>query len=146
MLHISRILSALMIAAILISGDRIIFLLVSGDMIDDEVSSVLKDLEYLYSRGFDIGNLSRRINDIIWDMDRDPGNATYIIRIREIHSKIISLKGEAERLYIINNVIRYSAAAFIGVLPVIIYYLLPRIYLYIWFHTRRGWVVRRRSR
>jgi hypothetical protein len=125
-----------------------IILVYSGDNlseIDSLVSSIMKDLEYLKSREVNVSSLIQRVNEDIKGLEKDPGNATYIKDLESIRDEIKALKSDAENIYIINNIIRYSTAVGIGLVPVAVYILLPRIYLYIWYRTRRRWIVQVRK-
>ncbi len=113
--------------------------------IDSLVSSIMKDLEYLESREVNVSSLIHRVNEDIKGLEKDPGNATYIKDLESIRDEIKALKSDAENIYIINNIIRYSTAVGIGLVPVAVYILLPRIYLYIWYRTRRRWIVQVRK-
>jgi len=127
---------------------QMIILAYSGDNlseIDSLVSSIMKDLEYLKSREVNVSSLIQRVNEDIKGLEKDPGNTTYIKDLESIREEIKALKTDAENIYIINNIIRYSTAVGIGLVPVAVYILLPRIYLYIWYRTRRKWIVQVRK-
>ena len=127
---------------------QMIILAYSGDNlseIDSLVSSIMKDLEYLKSREVNVSSLIQRVNEDIKGLEKDPGNTTYIKDLESIREEIKALKTDAENIYIINNIIRYSTAVGIGLVPIAVYILLPRIYLYIWYRTRRRWVVQVRK-
>jgi len=127
---------------------QMIILTYSGDNlseIDSLVSSIMKDLEYLKSREVNVSSLIHRVNEDIKGLEKDPGNTTYIKDLENIREEIKALKSDAENIYIINNIIRYSTAVGIGLVPIAVYILLPRIYLYIWYRTRRRWVVQVRK-
>ena len=127
---------------------QMIILAYSGDNlseIDSLVSSIMKDLEYLESREVNVSSLIHRVDEDIKGLEKDPGNATYIKDLESIREEIKALKSDAENIYIINNIIRYSTAVGIGLVPVAVYILLPRIYLYIWYRTRRRWIVQVRK-
>jgi len=127
---------------------QMIILAYSGDNlseIDSLVSSIMKDLEYLESREVNVSSLIHRVDEDIKGLEKDPGNATYIKDLESIRDEIKALKSDAENIYIINNIIRYSTAVGIGLVPVAVYILLPRIYLYIWYKTRRKWIVQVRK-
>jgi len=127
---------------------QMIILAYSGDSmseIDSLVSTIMKDLEYLESREVNVSSLIHRVNEDIKGLEKDPGNATYIKDLESIREEIKALKSDAENIYIINNIIRYSTAVGIGLVPVAVYILLPRIYLYIWYRTRRRWIVQVRK-
>jgi len=127
---------------------QMIILAYSGDNlseIDSLASSIMKDLEYLESREVNVSSLIQRVNEDIKGLEKDPGNATYIKDLESIREEIKALKSDAENIYIINNIIRYSTAVGIGLVPVAVYILLPRIYLYIWYRTRRRWIVQVRK-
>jgi len=127
---------------------QMIILAYSGDNlseIDSLVSTIMKDLEYLESREVNVSSLIQRVNEDIKGLEKDPGNATYIKDLESIREEIKALKSDAENIYIINNIIRYSTAVGIGLVPIAVYILLPRIYLYIWYRTRRRWIVQVRK-
>jgi len=117
------------------------------DNIDKEVSDVVRDLEYLYGRGIDVSNLTESLNKLIINWSRDPNNTYYLIQLQKIRSEIDSLKKNAESIYLSSMITRYLVAGLILSVPAVVYFALPRLYLFLWFRSRRRWiVVERRSK
>jgi len=110
--------------------------------IDGEVSRVLRDLEYLSSRGVDVRGLVERLNEALELYQRgDVGGA--LSAIKEVEARASTLKGTAEAVYMASTAYRYGVAAALLSTPALVYLLLPRIYLLLWYRSRRRWSVRR---
>ncbi len=62
--------------------------------------------------------------------------------VDSVRGNVSLLMGEAERIYLYNSIYRYGLAALILSLPLLVYLFLPRLYLMLWFRSRRRWVVR----
>ncbi len=62
--------------------------------------------------------------------------------LKGIELRVESLKSRASYEVIYVNLIKYLTVAILASIPIATYYLLPRVYLGIWFRIRRRWVVR----
>jgi hypothetical protein len=58
-------------------------------------------------------------------------------------NRIAELEAVADRIYMLNLFTKALIIAILTAIPLLIYVFLPRLYLYLWFRSRRRWVVRR---
>jgi len=114
-----------------------------SDPLDDRVSPIIKDLEYLSSRGVDVSNLTRRLDAAIrlYEANR---TSEAVSLLDNVSSDVQSLKAAAEEVYLRKTVAKYSLAVFVLSLPLVAYLVIPRVYVYVWFRLHRGWLVERR--
>ncbi len=114
------------------------------DPLDDRVSSLLRDLEYLSSRGVDVSNITRSLDEAVklYEANR---TSEAIALLDNISSEVNALKAQAEDVYFRSTVARYATVALILSTPLAAYIAIPRIYIYLWFRLRRGWLVERRG-
>jgi len=113
------------------------------DPLDDRVSPIIKDLEYLSSRGVDVSNLTRGLDAAIKLYEANRTSEAMSL-LDNISSEVQSLKAAAEEVYLSKAVARYSLAALVLSLPLVAYLAIPRVYVYVWFMLHRGWLVEKR--
>ena len=58
-----------------------------------------------------------------------------------IEANLSELESKADNIVFSQTVIKYAAAAAILSLPALVYLLLPRLYIYVWFKSRKRWVL-----
>lgn len=59
--------------------------------------------------------------------------------------RIDALEREAPKIIVLNNLRKGVAVAALASIPILTYFLLPRLYLYLWYKSRRGWLVKHGS-
>jgi len=113
------------------------------DPLDDRVSPIIKDLEYLSGKGVDVSNLTRSLDAAIrlYEANRTSEAASLL---DNISSEVQSLKATAEEVSFRKAAARYSLAALVLSLPLVAYLAIPRVYVYVWFRLHRGWLVEKR--
>lgn len=113
--------------------------------LDASVGSIVKDLEYLDSRYVNISGLVADLDRAV-DLASRGNYSEAIAIINSVRGNVSLLMGTADRVYLYNSIARYGSAAAVLSLPLIVYFFLPRLYLALWFRSRRRWVVRVRRR
>ncbi len=113
------------------------------DSLDDRISVLLKDLEYLNSKGVDVSKVVKDLNAVVKLYEANRIEEAMSL-LNNVSLEVKVLKSQAENVYLRNAVVRYGAIAFTLSIPVIAYFAIPRIYLYIWFKLHRSWIVERR--
>jgi len=113
------------------------------DPLDDRVSPIIKDLEYLSSRGVDVSNVTRSLDAAIRLYEANRTSEAMSL-LDNVSSGVQSLKATAEEVYLRKAVARYSLAALVLSLPLVAYLAIPRVYVYVWFRLHRGWLVEKR--
>ncbi|MFN3268655.1 MAG: hypothetical protein ACK416_05300 [Zestosphaera sp.] len=104
------------------------------------VELLMRDLEYLSSRGVDVESVVDLLNKAIDEYvsgDVEKASA-YLDEARKI---VDVLKAGAESTYSAIVVAKTLTVVGLVLIPVIVYFMLPRLYLYLWFRLRRKWVV-----
>lgn len=105
---------------------------------------VYKDVVELGRLGIDVSGLVSKLSvalDLISDGSPNSLSKAESL-INDVRSEVYRLKSEANYYVMYRSLYKYSVVAVLALIPLAIYYLLPRIYLIIWFRLRRRWVVR----
>ncbi len=136
-----RIIILLALLLMLINSVTIVFC----DYLDDRISMIVRDLEYLSDRGVDVSGIVRDLNMAIRLYGENHTDDAMEI-LSNISSSVGELKSVAGDIYLRNAVARYGAIALILSIPIIAYITIPRIYLYTWFKLHGNWLVEKRGR
>ena len=111
------------------------------EIIVKEIEGLMRDLEYLYSRGVNISDIIDLLNRAIQYTDRNISEAQRLISIAK--EEISERRSYAENTYLMNLVIKYLEITAIASIPLLVYLFLPRIYLYLWYRSHRKWIIKR---
>lgn len=118
--------------------------IVFSENLDSEVASVLKDIDYLYNHGVNVDDLVHRLDQAVKLINNGDYDRAKTI-LSGIKNEIGSLKNKAETIYLYQTIYKYGLVALLLSLPILAYFLTPRIYLYLWYRLRRGWIVKKVS-
>lgn len=61
--------------------------------------------------------------------------------LSEVREQVRTLEDATPRIVFVNNLVKWSIVALLASIPILLYFLLPRLYLYLWYRARRKWVV-----
>ncbi|MCC6035312.1 MAG: hypothetical protein LM567_07455 [Desulfurococcaceae archaeon] len=126
---------------LILSSTAILPVVFSSDF-DSEISVLVEKAGELYSKGLNItvvlGKLNRAIA-LYEEGDVEDAN----MLLSEVNSLIGDMRALADRVYLVNMVIKVVTILVLAVIPLAVYFLLPRIYLYVWYKTRRKWILSR---
>ncbi|RLE91246.1 MAG: hypothetical protein DRJ55_05900 [Thermoprotei archaeon] len=115
----------------------------SPSKLQREIIGLYIRLVRLSEEGIDTRELVNLLSEAL-ELLNNEDNASSI-KAQKIVSKVREAveKLEAERpsIVISKNLSKYGTAAAIASIPVLFYLLFPRIYLELWYKTRRKWVV-----
>lgn len=114
---------------------------VQGSDFDSEVGVLVEEAGRLYSKGVDVAVVIEKLDNAIALYESGRVDEAYAA-LSEARSMIMDLSSVADRVYYYNTMVKAVTVAVLAVIPIAIYLLLPRIYLYVWFKTRRKWIVR----
>jgi ArsR family metal-binding transcriptional regulator len=114
---------------------------VQGSDFDSEVGVLVEEAGRLYSKGVDVAVVIEKLDNAIALYENGRVDEAYAA-LSEARSMIMDLSSIADRVYYYNTMVKAVTVAVLAVIPIAIYILLPRIYLYVWFKTRRKWIVR----
>jgi len=114
---------------------------VQGSDFDSEVGVLVEEAGKLYSKGVDVAMVIEKLDNAIALYESGRVDEAYAA-LSEARSMIMDLSSVADQVYYYNTLVKAVTVAVLAVIPIAIYLLLPRIYLYVWFKTRRKWIVR----
>jgi len=140
-MEINPLLGALCLILVMILASSSV--LVVCDPLDERVSALLSDLEYLNSMGVDVENLTKSLNTAIKLYE---SNRSSEALLENLSAEIQVLKSRAEEIHFRIMLSRYLGMASVLSLPVVAYLAIPRIYLYVWYRLHRSWIARRVKR
>lgn len=109
-----------------------------------EFLAVYREVLELDALGVDVSGLVSKLSlalDLMSDGAPESVSKAELI-ISEVRSEVSRLKSEANYYVMYRSLLKYSAIAAFALIPVATYFLLPRIYLIMWFRFRRRWVVK----
>ncbi|MEM2014481.1 MAG: hypothetical protein QXJ16_03355 [Desulfurococcaceae archaeon] len=107
----------------------------------NEIENLMSELEYLHSRGLCVDDVVDLLNKAIEEYSR--GNTqSAIAYFEEAKQRVVYLKPVAERVYLEILITRGLTVAILASIPILIYFVLPRVYLYVWFKLHRRWIIR----
>jgi hypothetical protein len=114
---------------------------VQGSDFDSEVGVLVEEAGKLYSKGVDVTMVIEKLDNAIALYESGRVDEAYAA-LSEARSMIMDLSSVADQVYYYNTLVKAVTVAVLAVIPIAIYLLLPRIYLYVWFKTRRKWIVK----
>ena len=100
--------------------------------LDAEVVNILNDLDY--------EDLVQKLDHVVKLIEgRDYDEARVLLS--EIRAEVDLLKARAEEIYLYKSIYKYGLLGLVLSTPILVYILLPRVYLHLWFRFRRKWLV-----
>lgn len=113
----------------------------SSDL-DGDVGSLVERASELYSKGIDISIIIEKLNNAI--VSYEEGNVNESSRLLgEARGLIENMSTIAYSVYFSNIVFKAIIVVLLATIPVLVYILLPRFYLYLWYKSRKKWIVLR---
>jgi hypothetical protein len=109
---------------------------------DSEIGVLVEKAGELYSKGLNITVVLEKLNRAI-ALYEEGGVEDANMLLSEVNSLIGDMRALADRVYLANMVIKVVTVLVLAVIPLAVYFLLPRIYLYVWYKTRRKWILSR---
>lgn len=61
--------------------------------------------------------------------------------LSEVERSLAELESRAGTVILTKNLVKYGTAAAVLSIPLLTYLFLPRLYVYLWYATRKNWVV-----
>jgi len=113
---------------------------VMAEGLDDVVGSLVRDLEELGRSRVDVSGLVASLDEAVrlWESGDVEGASRVLESVR---FEVERLKGEASGVYALHVArVTLTVLALLAI-PPLFYMLFPRLYLRLWFNSRRGWVV-----
>jgi len=113
----------------------------SSDL-DGEVGDLVERASELYSKGLDISVIIEKLNSAIVSYEEGDVNESNRL-LGEARSLIENMGTIADNVYFTNIVLKAITVGVLATIPVLVYVLLPRLYLYLWYKSRKKWIVSR---
>jgi len=110
----------------------------------DTLADTLRVIEELNSKYVDTSGIVDSIDKLVKACGVGD-NATALYLYSNISSTLSKLISSADHIYWANMISRVIISAILLSIPALTYLYLPKIYLYLWFITRRKWLVVRRK-
>jgi len=126
---------------LILSSIAILPVVFSSDF-DSEIGVLVEKAGELYSKGLNITVVLEKLNRAI-ALYEEGGVEDANMLLSEVNSLIGDMRALADRVYLANMVIKVVTVLVLAVIPLAVYFLLPRIYLYVWYKTRRKWILSR---
>lgn len=107
---------------------------------DMRVGALTDRISRLEEMGANVTGLVERVNDAV--RLASTGRVDEANRMLDgVEANITRLEPIVEHEYRIRLVEKYSLAGFLLALPLLVYWGLPRLYLALWYRSRRRWLV-----
>jgi len=142
----SRLLAVALLAALALS---LIPSLATGDESIDQymprIIDLARRLQALSEKGINVSSLTSELNEAV-SMLQDGEVDTALNLLDRVESEVRGLEATADSYYMYSTIARYARVVAVLSTPVLFYLLFPRIYIYIWFKTRKRWIMRESPR
>jgi len=138
-LRISLLIIPMLVYIVLVNSN-----IVLAEDLDELVSPLIRDLEELRGNRVNVRVITQTLNEaiVLWES----GDREGALRLLgDVRVEILRLKVESSRVYILYITRLILTVLILLVTPIAFYTLFPRMYLRLWFHFRKDWIVVRRS-
>ena len=133
-----RVINAIMLLFLLL----VVLPVVLSSDFDSEIGILVERTSELYSKGLNVTIILEKLNHAIALYEEGSVEEASVL-LREVESFIEDMSITASSVYLVNMVKKVVTIIVLAAIPVIVYFLLPRLYLYVWYKTRRKWIVAR---
>ncbi|MEM2389554.1 MAG: hypothetical protein QW215_04870 [Ignisphaera sp.] len=111
--------------------------MVYADDLYSEFLDLYVEVARLAQQGIDVSNLVEKLKEAHEALTNGRS-----INLSIIRAEIDNTRHEISRIVLYKNLVKGSAILGLISIPILVYILLPRVYLYIWYKSRRKWVVK----
>lgn len=111
----------------------------SGDQYG-EFLDLYVEIAKLAQQGIDVSNLVEKLREA-----HEALTNTRVANLSIIKYEINNVKNEVSRTVLYKGIMKWSSVLGLMSIPILIYLFLPRVYLYLWYKSRRRWVVKTES-
>ncbi|MEM2220635.1 MAG: hypothetical protein QXK24_01145 [Ignisphaera sp.] len=112
-------------------------IVVYADDLYSEFLDLYVEVARLAQQGIDVSNLVEKLKEAHEALTNGRS-----INLSIIRAEIDNTRHEISRIVLYKNLVKGSAILGLISIPILVYILLPRVYLYIWYKSRRKWVVK----
>jgi len=119
-----------------------VFGFVYAENFDLELASLVDRVSKLYSMGVNTTSVVEKLSSAVKAYDSGDFEKAWSL-LSEARNMVAELEKGASETYFWLLLLKACIVALLASIPIAVYLLLPRIYLYLWFRAKRKWVVRR---
>lgn len=109
--------------------------------IREKIVELYREIVYFAKNGLEVSHLVGKLDKVLELMHRGDNNIAREILV-EIEQDVKKLRSEAPNAILYKRISKSIIIGLLVLIPITFYVLFPRIYLCIWFKTRRKWVVK----
>ncbi|MEM0004419.1 MAG: hypothetical protein QXE10_01365 [Desulfurococcaceae archaeon] len=106
-----------------------------------EFIKVYIDVVKLAEKGLDVTHLVEELKKAHYLLLNNETSEAALL-LSSIKDEVKKLENNAPSLILYMNASKALLVALLASMPLLVYILLPRLYLYLWFKTRRKWVIK----
>lgn len=108
---------------------------------DARIVEYVERIAELEAKHVDARNVVDKLNEAVKAFEQgDHARAGLILS--EVDTMLADLEEGSQQAYLLHTASKAASVAVLALIPLLVYTLLPRAYIYLWFKTRRKWVVR----
>ncbi len=112
-----------------------------GKDLDAVIAEYAERVQQLEAKHVDTHSVVEKINEAVMAYEQgDYARASSILG--EADSLLMELEKSSQQAYIFYTISKALSVAVLALTPLLVYIILPRAYVYLWFKTRRKWIVR----
>jgi len=125
------------ISILLVTCSTISITAICVDDLYREFLDLYVEVAKLAQQGIDVSNLVEKLMEAHEALTNGRS-----FNLSVIKAEIDNIKRDAPKIILYKNIVKgFSVGGLISI-PILIYLFLPRVYLYIWYKSRRRWVVK----
>lgn len=107
---------------------------------EENLARILKELEYLSDKRVDADGLVREFDVAVRACEGGERSKAEEM-LTKVSAKVTSLLSEAERVFALKLAKTVTEVVSLLLVPVLVYIYLPRVYLSLWYRSRKYWYV-----
>ncbi|AFH42523.1 hypothetical protein IOK49_03455 [Fervidicoccus fontis] len=140
-----KVYSVIILLIVIISPFIIVSSQSSEDVIgtNSTITQLLGEIVYLYDHGVNVSQLVNKLNYAV-KLEQEGNITASSLIISQLQENISALMPSAESNYYKIIALKIIEIILLLSIPVLTYVFLPRIYLSIWYRSRRKWLVKKK--
>ena len=118
---------------------------ISYEEVWGKFTELFRYVEELSSEGMNVSLIVSELNDVLTLIEENTTESLTkaMDRLRDIELEVSELRGELSSFKFWRDVSLATKIAVLASIPILMYLLLPRVYISLWFKCRRRWVVKK---
>lgn len=107
----------------------------------DEFINIYVEVAYLSDKGLNVTHLTEQLKELYKAILVNDTEKAHLL-ISSLWKNLEETKREASKELVLRKIEKGAIVTFFACLPLLVYLLLPRIYLYVWYKTKKRWVIK----